>query len=596
MDNKKIINERIENLRKLMLEENIDAYIIPTSDYHGSEYVGEYFKERVYISGFTGSAGTVIVTPTKAGLWTDGRYFLQAEDQLKGTIITLYKMGEKNVPTMTAFLKNELKDNALVGFDGKTLTTSYCLGLLNELASKQIKFKYDVDLIDKIWKDRPQLSKEKAYLLDDKYTGCSRKEKIARVRAYLKENNLDYFVLTSLDDISWLLNIRGNDVECNPVVLSYVTLTSNSLNLYINKEVLSSEIKVELTKDGITIKDYFDIYEDVKNIKNKRVILEENKVNYAIFASLNGNYIVNRMNPTTAYKAVKNDTEIKNVIDAHIKDGVALTKFIYWLKKNVGKLPLTELSASDKLESFRREQEHFMGLSFTTIAGYASHGAIVHYDPTSETDIPLKNESFLLVDSGAQYLEGTTDVTRTIALGTLTKEEKKHYTAVLKGHLALSDAKFLSGTSGCELDMLARRPLWELGLNFNHGTGHGVGYFLNVHEGPQSISNAPIRCSYPFSKGMITSNEPGLYITGKYGIRIENLVLCEDYMETEFGKFLKFRNLTLAPYEIDAINKDELTSYEIKLIHDYHVEVYKVIGKYLTSDEKKWLKDIVEAI
>lgn len=589
-----IINN-LNRLRALMKERNIDAYIIPTNDFHGSEYVGEYFKTRSFISGFTGSAGTCVVTLNSAGLWTDGRYFLQAEKELENSSIDLYRSLEPGVPSIFEFLNQTLGNKCKIGFDGRVLSVDFVEELKKELISKELEISYQEDLIDLVWENRPSISKEKAFELDIKYAGESRVNKLNQIKERLNKLNADLLILTSLDDIAWLFNLRGNDVACNPVLLAYTVIAKSYVKLYVNEGVLSSDLITKLNSEGISVHAYNDIYEDVKLLKNEVVVYQKNRVNYALCSLINVKKVINEVNYTTILKAVKNETEIKNAYYAHLKDGVAVTKFIYWLKTNVGKIYIDEITAADKLEEFRTEQENFMGISFETIAGYKEHGAIIHYSATSESKIEVLPKSFLLVDSGGQYLEGTTDITRTISLGELTDQEKLYYTLVLKGHLALSNAVFRNGTTGGMLDILAREPLYNYGLNYNHGTGHGVGSFLNVHEGPQNISPTP-RASYPFQEGMITSNEPGIYLPNEFGIRIENLILCKKHSETNFGKFLCFDDLTLVPYDIEAIDLNVLTDVDKELIHNYHEKVYNALKDYLTVDEANWLNSIKEAI
>lgn len=589
-----IVNN-LNKLRALMKERNIDAYIIPTNDFHGSEYVGEYFKTRSFISGFTGSAGTCVVTLNSAGLWTDGRYFLQAEKELENSSIDLYRSLEPGVPSIFEFLNQTLGNKCKIGFDGRVVSVDFVEELKKELISKELEISYQEDLIDLVWENRPSISKEKAYELDIKYAGESRVNKLNQIKERLNKLNADLLILTSLDDIAWLFNLRGNDVACNPVLLAYAVIAKSYVKLYVNEGVLSSDLITKLNSEGISVHAYNDIYEDVKLLKNEVVVYQKNRVNYALCSLINVKKVINEVNYTTILKAVKNETEIKNAYYAHLKDGVAVTKFIYWLKTNVGKIYIDEITAADKLEEFRTEQENFMGISFETIAGYKEHGAIIHYSATCESKIEVLPKSFLLVDSGGQYLEGTTDITRTISLGELTDQEKLYYTLVLKGHIALSNAVFRNGTTGGMLDILAREPLYNYGLNYNHGTGHGVGSFLNVHEGPQNISPTP-RASYPFQEGMITSNEPGIYLPNEFGIRIENLILCKKHSETNFGKFLCFDDLTLVPYDIEAIDLNVLTDVDKELIHNYHEKVYNALKDYLTVDEANWLNSIKEAI
>lgn len=589
-----IINN-LNNLRQLMKKNQIDAYIVPTNDFHGSEYVGDYFKSRSFISGFTGSAGTVVVTCDEAGLWTDGRYFLQAEEELSGTTINLYKSLEPGVPTIFEFLDKKLTKDCTIGFDGRLVSIDFVEQLKLNLSKKNINIFYQEDLIDQVWENRPSISKQKAFELSIDFTGMSRIEKFAKVREHLDKLEADVFLLTSLDDIAWLFNLRGNDVACNPVLLSYAIVSKDSVKLYVNDGVLDADLIKKLNADDIEILAYNDIYNDVQAFKDEVVVYQKNKVNYALSALINAKKVINEVNYTTILKAEKNETEVKNAYAAHLKDGVAVTKFIYWLKTNVGKIYIDEITAAEKLEEFRKEQENFKGISFETIAGYKQHGAIIHYSATEESKIEVLPKSFLLVDSGGQYLEGTTDVTRTISLGELSEKEKLYYTLVLKGHLDLSNAVFRNGTTGAQLDILARKHLYSHGLNYNHGTGHGVGSFLNVHEGPQNISPTP-RAAYPFKEGMITSNEPGVYLPDEFGIRIENLVVCKKYAENEFGKFLCFDDLTLVPYDIEAIDKTILSTEDITNIHSYHVRVYEALKEYLTEEERTWLYRITEAI
>ena len=589
-----IINN-LNKLRALMKERNIDAYIIPTNDFHGSEYVGEYFKTRSFISGFTGSAGTCVVTTNSAGLWTDGRYFLQAEKELEGSTIDLYRSLEPGVPSIFEFLNQTLGDKGKIGFDGRVVSVDFVEELKNTLASKELEISCQEDLVDQVWENRPGISKEKAFELDIKYAGVDRVTKLNLIKEHLNKLSADLLILTSLDDIAWLFNLRGNDVACNPVLLAYAVIAKTYVKLYVNEGVLSKDLINKLNSEGISVLAYNDIYEDVKLLKDEVVVYQKNRVNYALCSLINVKKVINEVNYTTILKAVKNETEVKNAYYAHLKDGIAVTKFIYWLKTNVGKIYIDEITAADKLEEFRREQENFMGISFETIAGYKEHGAIIHYSATTESKIEVLPKSFLLVDSGGQYLEGTTDITRTISLGELTDQEKLYYTLVLKGHLALSNAVFRNGTTGGMLDILAREPLYNYGLNYNHGTGHGVGSFLNVHEGPQNISPTP-RASYPFQEGMITSNEPGIYLPNEFGIRIENLVLCKKHSETNFGKFLCFDDLTLVPYDIEAIDLNVLTDVDKVRIHNYHERVYNALKDYLTIDEVNWLNSIKEAI
>lgn len=590
-----MILERLKELRNEMEKEGITAYLIPTCDYHLSEMVGDYFQARKFMSGFTGSNGDLLVTMEEALLWTDGRYFLQAEEQLKDTSIKLMKMGEEGFPTLIEYINTNLKPGSCLGFDGKVVPASLGIKFNELLTRKDIKIKVDIDLIDRIWKNRPAISTEKTFELGTKYAGVDRLTKIKNLQSDLTKLGYAYTVITSLDDIMWLYNLRGNDVECTPVTLSYTIVSNTNAILYIHSQCLSNEIRDSLSKDGVIIREYFDIYEDVKGLEGK-VFFDLNKLNYALYQSFSNKAILTSgMNLTTLPKACKNPVEIANIKQAHIKDGVAIVKFIHWLKKNVGKINMTELSVADKLLEFRKESNTFIEPSFDTIAGYNAHGAIVHYSATKETDASITNQGLLLVDSGGQYLEGTTDITRTIVLGDLVEGTKRDFTNVLKGYLALANVKFKSGCRGSALDVLARKALWDNYQDFNHGTGHGVGYFLNCHEGPQSIHYG--RASgYPFCEGMLTSDEPGIYISGQYGVRHESLLMCKKGPKNEYGQFLEFEVVTLAPFDLDGIDESLLNSEEKEMLNNYHEKVYNTLQEYLNEEEKGWLKEATRKI
>ena len=591
--------ERIESLRKRMREEDIDVYYIPTNDFHGSEYVGEYFKCRKYITGFNGSAGTAVIMQDMAGLWTDGRYFIQAANQLEGTGITLFKMGEPEVPTIHEFLKKNLTQGMCLGFDGRTISAKEASELEKILDKNGVSLSVDYDLVGDIWENRPALSCEPVMELDIKWTGESRTDKIARIRKAMEEKEADTFVLTSLDDIAWLLNIRGGDVHCCPVVLSYLIMTQKAIKLFANEKAFPAEVLDALTKDGVTLLPYDSIYEYVKTFeKDMTVLLCKQKANSRLVSNIPAEVkILDEENLTLLPKAIKNPVEVENERIAHIKDGVALTKFIYWLKKNVGKIPITELSAEEKLYSFRAQQENFIDNSFDPIISYGKHAAIVHYFATPETDIPIEPRSFVLADTGGNYYEGTTDTTRTIVMGSVTDEEKKFFTAVLRGMLNLGNAKFRYGCTGANLDCLARGPLWELGKDFNHGTGHGVGYLLNVHEGPNNFrwkivpGNTAV-----LEEGMITSDEPGYYVEDGFGIRHENMIVCKKAEKTEYGQFMYFEFLTMVPFDLDAVVPEQMTAHERELLNNYHAQVYEKISPYLDEDERLWLKEATRTI
>ena len=583
-----------------MKEKKIDAYLVATDDFHGSEYVGDYFKCRKYITGFTGSAGTAIITQDMAGLWTDGRYFIQAADQLRDTTIELFKSGEPGVPTVHQFLNDKLEEGMCLGFDGRTVSAREAEELQELLQKKHIPFSVNDDLIGEIWEDRPALSCEPVMELDIRWTGKSRADKIAEIREQMKAKEADTFILTSLDDIAWLLNIRGNDIHCCPVVLSYLVMMENELRLYANAAAFSEEIRSNLEADGVKIYPYDDVYSYVQSISSdKKVLLSRANVNSRLVSNIPSEVtILDEPNLTLLPKAVKNETEMENERIAHIKDGVAVTKFIHWLKKNVTRTTITELSTAEKLYQFRSEQEHFLGESFDPIIAYGTHAAIVHYSATEATDIPLEARGMVLADTGGHYLEGTTDITRTIVLGPVTAKEKKFFTAVLRGNLNLAAAKFKYGCTGLNLDYLARGPLWELGEDYNHGTGHGVGYLLNVHEGPNSFrwKNLPGNPAPVLEEGMITSDEPGYYLENEFGIRHENLVLCKKAEKTSFGQFMCFEPLTMVPFDLEGINPEEMTERERKLLNDYHQKVYTTISPYLDEEEKEWLKQATREI
>ncbi|MFG6327743.1 MAG: aminopeptidase P family protein [Lachnospiraceae bacterium] len=591
-----MIKERIGQLRKLMKEAGVNAYLIETEDFHGSEYVGEYFKEREYMSGFTGSAGSLVVTMDRAALWTDGRYFLQAEEQLKGSGIELMKIGTEGTPGTKEFLLSQVKNGQTIGFDGRTISALYAEGLKKEADKRNISLNPELDLPDRIWTDRPRLKSKKVWELDTKYAGMDRIEKLTRVREMMKKENADVFVLSSIDDIAWLLNLRGDDVECNPVFLSYMIIFDEKAYLYADNKIFSDEILIALAKANVEIRGYNNIYKNLKTLTADNILLDEAKVNFAIINSIDkSKKIINRLNPTTLFKAVKTPVEMENMRKAHIKDGAAVTRFMHWIKKHAGKEEITEISGADKLEEFRRQQENYLGASFEPIFAYGEHGAIVHYSATKESNAEIKAEGFLLTDTGGQYLEGTTDITRTFALGELTKEQKKIYTLVLAGNLELGAAKFKENVRGCTLDMLARQPLWEHGLDFNHGTGHGVGFLLNVHEGPQRIAYGAYD-SEGFKEGMITSNEPGMYLAGQYGVRLENLTVCVKKEKNEYGQFLGFETLTMVPWDLEAVDKAYLTDRQVRLLNEYHKQVFDAVSQYMDDEELKWLKEATREI
>lgn len=592
------MRKELTALRSAMARAGVDAYVIPTDDFHGSEYVGDYFKCRAYVSGFTGSAGTLVVTADWAGLWTDGRYFLQGAQQLAGSGIDLMKMGQPGVPTVQQWLEEHLTSGQTLGFDGRTMTAGTGRALEQAMAKLGVGLCYGKDLVGEIWTDRPALSKAPAWELDMQYAGRTRKDKLEALRADVKKAGADCYILTSLDDLAWLLNIRGGDVECCPVVLGYLLLDKSGVRLYTDETKFSPELRRVLEADGVTFRPYLAVFEDVKAIgEHQTVLVDPTKASYAIMKNIPASArLLEQSNPTEWPKAVKTTAECENEKLAHVKDGVALTRFMKWLKDHVGKEPITEISAAEKLEQFRAEQEHYLGPSFAPIFGYGPHGAIVHYSATTESDAAVEPQGLLLSDTGGHYLEGSTDVTRTFVVGPLTAEMKHHYTLVLRGHLHLAAAKFKQGCSGISLDYLARKPLWDEGLDYNHGTGHGVGYLLGIHEGPQSIRYQANTNPAKLTPGMITSDEPGLYLEGKYGIRLENLVLCVERETNEYGTFLGFEPLTMCPFELEAIEEGGLSQQEKDLLNAYHETVYQTLSPYFNEEERTWLREATKAI
>ena len=596
-----MIKQRIENIRDLMKEKNIYAYIVPSSDYHQSEYVGDYFKSREFMSGFTGSSGTLIISMDEAGLWTDGRYFIQAENELKDSGIKLFKMGEEGVPTIEEYLLEKLPKNSTLGFDGRVMSVKEGQSLANKLAFKGINIEYKYDLVNDIWKDRCSLPTEKAFLLGTEYSGESFSDKLSRIRAVMKEKKATTHILASLDDIAWLFNIRGRDVKSNPVVLSYAVITIDSVYLFIDKNKIGKDIRAELSKENVQIKGYEEVYEFIKNIDEDEVVLiDTSKVNYAIYNNIPSNVQkIEERNPSILFKSIKNEIELKNIRNSHIKDGVAFTKFMYWLKNNIGKIEITEISATQKLEEFRREQDKFIEPSFSTIAAYKDHAAMMHYSATEESNYKLEPRDLFLVDSGGQYFDGTTDITRTIALGPIPENVRKDFTNVVRGMIRLSKAKFLYGCRGYNLDILARGPLWEEGIDYKCGTGHGIGFVLNVHEGPNGFRwkvREDIDDTCILEEGMVTTNEPGVYVENSHGIRIENEIVVRKAEKNEYGQFMDFEVITFAPIDLDAIDESLILKDEKIYLNNYHKQVYDKISPYLNEEEKQWLKTYTREI
>lgn len=596
-----MIKQRIENIRDLMKEKNIYAYIVPSSDYHQSEYVGDYFKSREFMSGFTGSSGTLIISMDEAGLWTDGRYFIQAENELKDSGIKLFKMGEEGVPTIEEYLLEKLPKNSILGFDGRVMSVKEGQSLANKLAFKGINIEYKYDLVNDIWEDRCSLPTEKAFLLGTEYSGESFSDKLSRIRAVMKEKKATTHILASLDDIAWLFNIRGRDVKSNPVVLSYAVISIDSVYLFIDKNKIGEDIRAELSKENVQIKGYEEVYEFIKNIdENEVVLIDTSKVNYAIYNNIPSNVQkIEERNPSILFKSIKNEIELKNIRNSHIKDGVAFTKFMYWLKNNIGKIEITEISATQKLEEFRREQDKFIEPSFSTIAAYKDHAAMMHYSATEESNYKLEPRDLFLVDSGGQYFDGTTDITRTIALGPIPENVRKDFTNVVRGMIRLSKAKFLYGCRGYNLDILARGPLWEEGIDYKCGTGHGIGFVLNVHEGPNGFRwkvREDIDDTCILEEGMVTTNEPGVYVENSHGIRIENEIVVRKAEKNEYGQFMDFEVITFAPIDLDAIDESLILKDEKVYLNNYHKQVYDKISPYLNEEEKQWLKTYTREI
>ena len=591
------VNQRIEALREVMKREHLAAFIFPSTDPHQGEYVPDHWKGREFISGFNGSAGTAVVTLTSAALWTDSRYFIAAEEQLKGTEFQLMKLKMPGTPTIAEWIGKECGAGAEVAVDGMVNSANFVKELIADLRRQGgITLRTNLDPLSQIWTNRPPIPENPVEIYPMKYAGESCSDKITRIRKALREKHADGMLMSALDDIAWTLNLRGTDVHCNPVFVSYLLISSKDVTLYINKVKLTPEVEAYLKAEGVGIAPYEDVTKGLKDYFEYNILLDPDEVNYTLYKQVSRE-IVEAESPVKRMKTIKNPTEIAGFRSAMLKDGIAMVKFLYWLQKvlpapvgegsGVGAVSLTEISVDQKLTSFRTEQPGFRDISFDTIAGYQAHGAIVHYEATPETDVPLKPEGFLLLDSGAQYLDGTTDITRTIALGELTEEQKKVYTLVLKGHIQIELCKFPSGVSGTQLDILAREALWREGLNYLHGTGHGVGTYLNVHEGPHQL-----RMEWkpaPFVAGMTVTDEPGVYLEGKFGVRIENTLLITPYKETEFGKFLQFESLTLCPIDKTPIIKDMLLQEEIDWLNKYHQKVFDTLSPHLNEEETAWL-------
>jgi len=596
-----MMKERLIQLRSEMKKRNISIYIVPTSDFHESEYVGEFFKARKFISGFTGSAGTAVITATEAGLWTDGRYFIQAEKQLENSGFTLYRLGEEGVVEISEFIKMKLKAGETIGFDGRVMNAKS--GLEYETIANEIGgfIYYTEDLIDFVWKDRPALSKEPAYILEQQYAGETTKSKLSRVRDEMEKEKATMHIMTSLYDIAWLLNIRGNDIHCVPVVLSFLVVTKEKSIFFVDPMVINTQVASYLEENQVEIREYNEIYAFTSSISGEeKVWLTKNVANYSIYKSINGEVeIIDQATPCLKMKSIKNETELANIVEAHIKDGVAVTKFMYWLKTNIGKNEITEISAKEYLEGCRIQQDHYKGPSFDTISAYGSNAAMMHYCASEDSNATLEPNGMLLVDSGGHYLEGSTDITRTFALGAISEAEKLDFTSVARGMLNLASANFLYGCTGINLDILARGPMWTRNLDYKCGTGHGIGYLLNVHEGPNGFRWKVVQernDSAVLEEGNVTTDEPGIYLEGKYGIRLENELVCKKGEKNEYGQFMHFDTVTLAPIDLDAIEPEEMTKSEKTILNKYHKRVYETISPFLTDEEQVWLKKYTREI
>ncbi|MDE6312195.1 MAG: aminopeptidase P family protein [Lachnospiraceae bacterium] len=593
-----MIRERIDRLRKLMKREGIDLYLIPTADFHQSEYVGHYFKCREFLSGFTGSAGSLIVTKEEACLFTDGRYHIQAERELKDSGIHLFRCGEDNIPTEEEYAQVYMKSHPVMGFDGRVVSAHFVEEFLKNTGLSKENIRADKDLAGELWQNRPERSANEIYPLDHGQTGESTENKLMCIRKRIKEVGADMHIIASLDDIAWIFNLRGSDVEYNPVFLSYAVITEEEAYLYVQRQAVGEELQKYLKEQHIQYREYDNIYEEIKQFsQGKAVLLDKKSINYRLYDGLEGARLIFEMNPSTRMKAVKNPVEIENTKKAHLKDGVAVTRFIHYIKKHAG-TGINEYEAQKYLDGLRKDTEGCLGLSFETISAYEENGAMMHYSAPKKNSARLEKKGFLLVDSGGQYREGTTDVTRTIALGELSEDRKKYYTLTLMGMLRLMNAKFLEGCTGRNLDILARGPLWEHGVDYRCGTGHGVGHILNVHEGPNGIRWVQRKGleEVPLEPGMITTDEPGVYFENAYGIRIENELLCVKDEKNLWGQFLKFECLTFVPIEPEAVDTAYMEVGDVELLNQYQQQVYEKISPYMTKEEQIWLREYTKPL
>ncbi|EEA85380.1 aminopeptidase P family N-terminal domain-containing protein [Peptacetobacter hiranonis] len=593
------VKERIEQLRELMRKNGIDAYVVPTSDFHQSEYVGEHFKARKFITGFTGSAGTAVITLDEARLWTDGRYFTQAAKQLEGSGVELMRMAEPGVPTINEYLKSTLVEGNCLGFDGRVVAMGEGQGYEEITKSNKATIKYEVDLIDEIWEDRPELSKKPAFKLGEEYAGESAASKIERIREYMKECGATYHTVATIDDICWVLNMRGDDIDFFPLVLSYMVVKMDGVDLYIDETKLNDELKAEFAEIGVAVHPYNDVYADTKKIPaGETILIDPARLNYAIYSNIpEGVAKVEERNPEVLFKAMKNPKEIENMRIAQIKDSVAHVKFMKWVKENVETMEITEMSASEKLDELREEMGNFIRPSFEPISAYADHAAMMHYCSKPETDVRLREGSVYLTDTGAGFWEGTTDITRTFVLGEVSDTIKEHFTLVAMCNLRLANATFLQGCVGMNLDILARKALWERGLDYKCGTGHGVGYLLNIHEAPTSLRwRYRAGDTHKFEEGMILTDEPGVYIEGSHGIRLENELLVCMGEQNEYGQFMYFEPITYIPFDLDGIVPEVMNSDDIKYLNEYHKLVFEKVSPYLDEEETEWLRKYTREI
>lgn len=593
------VSERVAKLRALMAEKGIDAYVVPTADFHQSEYVGEHFKARKFITGFSGSYGTAVIAKDDAGLWTDGRYFFQATNELEGSGVRLMKMFVDDTPSVTEYLAENVPEGGKVAFDGRVLAVDEGKEFEEALSPKNIMIDYSEDLIDQIWEDRPPLSDKPAFFLEEKYSGESSAHKLKRVREVMKKNGATVHVIASLDDTGWLLNIRGDDIDFFPLLLSYSIVRMDGVDLYVDDSKLNDQIHEELAKVNVTIHPYNDIYEDIKKLDaSETCLIDPMKMNYALYKSIPCK-VVEAANPTILMKAMKNPVELENIKEAHIKDGIAITKFMYWIKTRYDKEDITELSSADKLTSLRAAQEGYIRDSFEPLCAFADHAAMMHYSPSKETDVVLKEGAMFLNDTGGGYYEGSTDITRTFILGSIDQDMKKYFTAVVRAMMNLSRANFLYGCHGYNLDVLVRQPIWDLNIDFQCGSGHGVGYLGNVHEPPTGFRWYIVPSKnehHQLEEGMVITDEPGIYEDGKFGIRIENEFIVRKGEKNKYGQFMHFETITFAPIDLDGIDPEEMTKSEREWLNNYHKDVYEKIGPHLTDEEREWLKEYTRAI